>query len=159
MAAVYDNSAYAINGRFHLIDLTLIACVALLIRERVYTAFIFGIASALIHDALMMPSQGYSVVSLFAALLTAFTLSSSLFRENYSSRVVILAASELIKEITRAVLVFVYYNSMKKPVFPPVVLLKILFTVAAGAVIFKILEIDYKRLVSWLNPRMMFRKR
>lgn len=158
-AAAFDNSSYAIYSHFHFTDFTLIACVALLIREKVYTAFIFGIGAALIHDAFLMPSQGFSVISLFTALLAASALCMSLYRENYSSRVIILASAEIIKELTRTVLVFVYYNSMKKFVFPPEVILKAAFTVTAGAIIFKILEIDFGRLVSWLNPRMIFRKK
>ncbi len=159
LAAAYDNSAYALRGGFHYADFTLIACVALLIADRIYTAYIFGICAALIHDAFLMPSQGFSAISLFGALLTASALCMSLYRGNYSSRVIILASAEVVKEITRGILVFVYYNSMKKFEFPPAVLLKAALTIAAGAVIYKIMEIDYGRLAPWLKPGMIFRKK
>jgi hypothetical protein len=159
VVALLGNSAYVINSRFCFADLTIIAVVALLIREKVYTAYIFGIAAALVHDAFLMPFQGFSLVSVFTAMLTASALCMSLFRENYFSRVIILAAAVLVQELTRGVLVFVYYNAMKKFEFPPAVLLKAVMTVALGAVVFKILEIDYGRLVSWLTPGKIFRKR
>ena len=159
LAAAYDNSAYAVRSGFHYVDFTLIACVALLIRDKIYTAYIFGVCAALIHDAFLMPSQGFSAISIFTALLTASALCMSLYRGSYSSKVIILASAEAVKEITRGILVFVYYNSMKKLEFPPAVLFKAALTIAAGAAIFKILEIDYGRLVPWLNPRMIFRKK
>ena len=157
--ALFGNSAYVINSRFCFADFTIIAVVALLIREKVYTAYIFGIAAALVHDAFLMPFQGFSLVSVFMAMLTASALCMSLFRENYFSRVIILAAAVLVQTLTRALLVFVYYNSMKKFELPPEVLLKAAVTIAFGAVVFKILEIDYGRLVPWLTPGKIFRKR
>ena len=149
---LYDNSAYAINRHFHYIDFTLIAGVMLLISGRVYTVFTFIVIAALVHDAFLMPFNGFSITSKMTAMLAGRLLCLSLYRENYPTKIVILALAEVIKEIAYALLVFFFYTSMEKAVFPFFVIFwKIIATTAAGALIMKIAELDYKRIGSWLK--------
>ena len=152
LVILYDNSAYAINRHFHYIDFTLIAGVMLLIGGRDYTAFMFTVIAALIHDALLMPFAGFSLTSKITALLAGRILCLSLYRDNYPTKIVILACVEVIKEITGVIIVFFFYASMTKVVFPFFIILwKIATTIAAGAIIMKIAELNYKRIGSWLK--------
>lgn len=152
LVILYDNSAYAINRHFHYIDFTIIAAVILLIGGRVFTSFVFTIIAALIHDAYLMPFTGFSLASKMTALLAGRMLCLSLYKENYETKLVILAGVEIIKEITYALLVFFFYTSMTKVIFPVLIISwKIIITFAAGALIIKITELDYKRIGSWLK--------
>lgn len=149
---LYDNSAYAINRHFHYMDLTIIAGVMLVISGRLYTAFTFTFIAAVIHDAFLMPFNGFSLASKITALTAGRLLCLSLYRENYPTKVVILAGVEVIKELTYALLVFFFYASMSKASFPLLVISwKIIITVAAGAIIMRVAEMDYKRIGSWLK--------
>lgn len=152
LVIIYDNSAYAINRHFHYTDLTLIAGVMLLISDRVYTAFIFTIIAALIHDAFLMPVTGFSLASKMAALTVGRIMCLSLYKENYPTKVVILAIAELTKELVYAAVAFTFYSGMSRLVFPFFIILwKMILTVAIGAVIMKAAELDYKRIGSWLK--------
>jgi hypothetical protein len=148
----YDNSAYVLSGHFHYIDLTIIAAVMLLISDRIYEAFIFVVIASLIHDAFLMPIYGFSMTAKLTALLAGRLLCTSLYRDNYSTKVVILALVEVIKEIVYAVLVFFFYTSSKQLVFPfLLILFKALLTIAAGAVIMKAAELNYYKAGLWLK--------
>lgn len=152
LVILYDNSAYAINRHFHYIDFTMIAGVILMINGRVYTSFAFTLIAALLHDAFLMPFNGFSLTSKITALGAGRMLTLSLYRENYPTKVVILVLTETVKEISYALLVFLFYSSMSKVVFPFFIIIwKIIITAAAGAIIMKIMEMDYKRIGSWLK--------
>lgn len=152
LVILYDNSAYAINRHFHYVDFTMIAGIMLVISGRLYSAFTFTVIAAVIHDSFLMPFNGFSLASKITALTAGRLLCLSLYRENYPTKIVILAGVETIKEITYALLVFFFYSSMTQAVFPFFLILwKIITTTAAGAVIIKISELDYKRIGTWLK--------
>ncbi|MEI7541911.1 MAG: hypothetical protein WCJ94_01485 [bacterium] len=152
LVILYDNSAYAINRHFHYIDLAMIAGVILMINGKVYTSFIFTVIAALIHDAFLLPFIGFSLTSKMSALIACRIMCLSLYSDSFSTKIIILAVAEVIKQITYALLVFTIYTSMTKFVFPSFIILwKIITTVVMGTIIMKIMEFDYKRIGSWLK--------
>jgi hypothetical protein len=152
LVVVFDNSAYAIYKHFHYVDITLIAAVMLLISDRVNTAFVFIVIASIIHEFFLMPFSGLLIVSKLTALLTGLMLCTSLYRNNYSTRVVILALTEVTKQLVYMVLVFIFYTSSKQLVFPFfLILFKSIVTVAAGAAIMKLFDMNYDWAGIWLK--------
>lgn len=152
---LYDNSAYAITRHFHYMDLTLIAAVMLVIGGRLYTAFTFTLIASVIHDAFLMPFIGFSFTANTIALTAGWLLCLSLYRENYPTKIIILAAVAAIKSVIYALLVFFFYTSATVFVFPfSIILWKIVITVVSGALIIKAAELDYKRIGSWLKTML-----
>lgn len=147
-----DNTAYAINRQFHYADFALIVSVILVLNGRLISAAVFTTLAAVMHDAFLLPFSGYTVFSGMMALITALALSVSLYRENYSTRVVIIAVCCAVKTLAQGAAVFLFYTSMKSFIFPPLIIfLKIFMTTLAGAVVLKLMSLDYKGIGQWLK--------
>lgn|GEM_PF-1956707 len=152
-----DNTFYAINRHFHYTDLILVATVLLVLSDRAVSALVFAAAAGVLHDAFLIPYSGFSVLSGVLAYLMALILSTSLYRENYSTKVVIIGICCLAKEIIQVLIVFVFYSNCRLFIFPfAIVIMKIFWTTLFGAVIAKLLEIDYGKAGKWLKLKTTY---
>jgi hypothetical protein len=157
LVALLDNTAYSINRHFHYTDLLLITSVVLVLRGRLITSLVFTAAAAVFHDAFFLPFSGYSVFSSLSAFLIAAVLSVSLYKDNFSTQVVIIGVCCLVKEATAGLLAFIFYTSMKVYLFPVIIIfLKVLMTTIVGAAAVKLIDADYGKAAGWLKIKTIF---
>jgi hypothetical protein len=146
-----DTISYPLGRLFTTLDLAFLAAVILMLRGRIVTAYITAGASAAIQDMLFSPFFGPHLCSAILGTAAAQAMCALLFRDNYATKVLIVAASVAAMYAARAALVFVFYWDMKSFYFPAEALLKIIMTTLLGAAVLKIAEAGTKGFSKWLK--------
>lgn len=152
-----DNSSFAAGKYISYIDFAFITAAVLVLKNRIYTAFVFIIIASVSKDMLTMPYIGFNLFSKTIAVISVKILCDNLYKENYVTQVFILAAGETVKSAVYALLVWIFYWKLRVYFIPPVFFVKMLMTAAAGAIIIQLMQLRSWKVKRWL--RTIFAKR
>lgn len=139
-------------GRFFtFIDAVFIAVALLVFSGRVYTAYAAaGIAGAL-TDLIAMPFFGFHFFSYIAGVTSLWLMTLNLYRDNYVTKVFIVASGEAFIWLFYTMFVFAFHWGFKFHYMSAQVLPKIIVTTLAAAAVFKLIELYEERPGKWLR--------
>ncbi|HMB01938.1 MAG TPA: hypothetical protein VKS21_13210 [Spirochaetota bacterium] len=152
-----DSASCALPFFFNRVDYIFASAAILFMFDKKYTAFIYAFAAFLIKDLVLMPFPGLYLLSGTAGLMAVAALCRGLYKENYITKIFILAGGEAALWAAHIAAVVIFYWGMEIRFFTPVFLLNIIFTVFAGAVVMKLIHLDARKVRLWL--RMTFGKK
>ena len=156
-AVIILNAVSFTFGRIlSLVDISFLAAVMLVMKKDPVPAYIVAGVSAGLADLLTMPFFGIHFFSTLAGVASVQLMFTNLFRDNYATKVFVVAAGEAVVYAGEALLVFIFYWGWKAYFIPLDIFLRILATTLAGAVILKIAGILEEGTAKWF--RMTLKK-
>jgi hypothetical protein len=151
---LFQRISYPWGWFFTFIDPVFIAAAFLVFSGRVYTAYAAaGIAGAM-ADLIVMPFFGFHFFSYLAGVTALWFMTLNLYRDNYITKIFIVAAGEAIMWFFYSVLVFVFHWGFRVHYLSAQVLPKILMTTLAAAAVFRLAELFEERFGKWLKKTL-----
>lgn len=152
-AYLLDSGTHAIGPLFGYVDFIMIASVYALLSDREIDAFLFGCSAYVLLETVSMPVPGLYSFPAAAAFFCAVLLGGVLHKDKFSTKVFILAAACLVKAVFHVAAIWLYYWGGNFYFFSPAPLVGVAVTAAAGAVIYKAADFDYKGFIRWFNMK------
>lgn len=148
---LFQRMSYPWGVFFTLIDAALIASAFLVFNGKIYTAYTFAAAAGALTDLIVMPFFGFHFFSSLAGVTALWIMSLNLDRDNYVTKIIIVAAAGAIVWIFYTLLVVIFHWGFKVHYLPFQALLKIAVTALAAALAFKLAELYGERFKRWLR--------
>ncbi len=152
-AYLLDSGAHAMGPLFRHIDFIMIASVYALLRGREADAFIFGCSAYILRELSVMPMPGLTSFPAAAALFCAVLMSGSLYKGNFITKVFILTSACLVKAVVYTAAVWLYYWKGNFYFFTLMPLAGVISTAAAGALVYKIADFNYRGSFRWFKMK------
>lgn len=152
-AFLLQSASHAMGPFFRHVDFIMIACVFALLKDRETSSFLFAGFAYLLEEAIVMPFSGLSLFPSAAALASAMFMSWALYRDNYSTKVFILAIACVIKAVVYMLSVIFFYWGGKIVFLNPEPFLTAGATAAMGAALYGAVGIKFPGRFSWLKTK------
>jgi len=149
LAIIADRASFALGRFFTWIDLTAIAAALLVFSGRLKSAYAAALIPAAVDDILFMPYFGLNFLSAAFYVSAVWYMSENFYKNNYVTRIFIVAASKAAAAVVYAVLVTVFIWGWKAHYVSPQALPEAVFTSAAAAVVFRLAEFRWKGRLRW----------
>jgi hypothetical protein len=148
---LFSRASYSWGRFFTFIDVVFIAAAFLVFKGKIYTAYAAAAIAGALTDIIVMPFFGFHFFSSLAGVTALWIMTLNLYRDNYITKVFIVAAGEAIIWLFYSLFVFIFHWGFKIHYLSAQVLPKILFTTLAAAAVFKISELYKERFAGWLK--------
>lgn len=152
-AFLLQSASHAMGPFFRHVDFIMIACVFALLKERETPAFLFAGFAYTLEEAIVMPFSGLVLFPSAAALASAMFMSWALYKNNYTTKIFILACACTVKAAVYTFSVVLYYWGGKVVFMSPEPFVTASATAAAGAVIYAAAGLKTPGRISWLKTK------
>ncbi len=106
---VIDNSMCLFSRHLSYVDFAMIAGIIFIMKEQAGAGFLFILIISGVHDMLLFPYIGFTLLPRFLTMIFVKFMFDNLFRENYASKFFIMASGLIAKELLYAMTVWVFY--------------------------------------------------
>ena len=149
LALVSARLAYQLGGIFILADLILVLSAALIFNGRLYSAYALACAAGIMADLSAMPFFGLYFFTYAASVTALWVLTMNLYRENYLTKVVIVAFGASFFWMFYSTLVLIFHWGLKLHHLSFMPVPRVLLTTVAAALAFKIAEMTGGNALKW----------
>lgn len=132
-------------------EFTLIAAVLLSASGRNVASLFVLLVAGFIKDSFSAPYAGYNLFVNAACALYIRLLCDNMFKSSFYSRLFILAAAALLRELTYLFAAYFFYWGKTVKYIPWDFPLKIIFTALWGAIILRVATVEGTKVKKWLR--------